>query len=237
MKGVCAITTVFFLSLFSITAKAQTLKEHKQVLLTGDVIYYTTQYDVVSGIFRVNNRIDNNDLVQGNYVEGERKGIWYFFNYDKTLFLRYNYDVNKIMFIDNKALANIEVKILTDDKDAQTNASVPVPLWSFDNFYMLSTENAKKAIDNDHRKRLKNRDLKIKVLIDIAGQAKYYVMYNLNNTSYQKEFTINDKMLDIRWLPSTFKDARHPSEVVFLTRINETVNESESGHRRINWSK
>lgn len=228
---------ILFISLFCgpRLVHAQILKEHKQYLLDGNVINYTTQYEILSGVFLVTKGVEKKEIMRGNYLNGKKRGNWYYFNYDGSLFLRYNFDSNKVYSLDAKSLTTFSVEINAND-DLKTLASIPVPLWSFDSFYVLATEYATKAVDLKHLSRLSNKDVTITVNVSDDGRAKYYVVYSLDNKEFKNEFIIMDKVLEIDWLPSTYKDQKFSSIVTFKTKLNTNQSNNDGGHKRMNWN-
>lgn len=228
---------ILFVSIFfgSSLVYAQILKEHKQYLLDGNVINYTTQYETLSGVFLVTKGVEKKEIIRGNYLNGKKKGNWYYFNYDGTLFLRYNFDSNKVYSLDAKSLTTFSVKINASD-DLKTLASVPIPLWSFDSFYVLATEYATKAVESKHLSRLSNKDVAIIADVSDDGRAKYYVSYKLDNKEIKKEFIIIDRVLEIDWLPAIYKDQKFSSMITFKTKLNTNQSNNDGGHKRMNWN-
>jgi hypothetical protein len=246
LSPICFSTTtmkkiflLILLPLFTLclTANGQILKQHKQVLLDGSVLRYTSQYGLISGLFKVNQAQEKEDLIRGNYVEGKQKGNWYFFNFDNSLFLRYNYDSRKVLFIDTKKLAMFKLNVLSEDENIRKGASVPIPLWSLDSFYVIATESAKEVINGNDRRQLLNKQFDIKVQIDANGKPKYFVMYSIGAKKTEREFLVNMGYAALDWLPSSFKDVTYPSEVVFSTKFISLESVEDEGHRRFNWGE
>ncbi len=78
---------IIIIAIAVLDANAQLLKENKQILTDGSVANFVTQADILSGLFKVYRNTADNEVVRGSYLNGLRKGNWYYFNFDNSLFV------------------------------------------------------------------------------------------------------------------------------------------------------
>ncbi|MCC8409505.1 hypothetical protein LJ707_11230 [Mucilaginibacter sp. UR6-1] len=182
------------------------------------------------GMYAVRNTKDDGAIVQGFYKNGERTGTWYFFDNDKKLALRYNYDSKKILYYDKKQLDNVEVKISSGNDEAKKNASAPLPLCSVD--YMAS------LVLNKVPQILNAPGGEIEVVIDARvgadGKAKYTVAYKTDKGDYEKQAikldNDSDKFL-VSWIPAAYKGQALDAEFIMVSKYNNDTNST----RRTKW--
>ncbi len=143
--------------------------------------------------------------------------------------------MNKLVYADYKSLSNFDVYVDADES-IKGKVSIPIPLWSFDSFYLIATESAINAIDGPHKKYLKQKELKIRVRVDKSGGAKYYVQYRVEDEDFEREFVVGNKFFDISWLPANLDGQNYSADIFFLTKFIDDLSDKNSGHRRFNWS-
>ncbi|WP_129717188.1 hypothetical protein [Pedobacter sp. SYP-B3415] len=197
------------------------------------MINYLTVKDQLSGLYTI--RKDGAELARGNYLNGKRVGNWYFFSYNKELALRYNYDSGKILFADEKLLAAAAVKVYTDTESVRDRASVPVPVFSIQQYYYLATAAATAEVPEKDLKYLDKENVVIVAHISSTAEVTYEVRYILKGGKQQtRTFQLDKGAFKIDWIPSTADGKTYDSDFFFLTRLSATQGNQE-GHKRFSW--
>jgi hypothetical protein len=222
------ITAVLLAASFSSYGQIQ--KEKKVMLSDSSIVSYLTVRDKISGLYLI--KKGNVELARGNYVDGKRVGNWYFFNFDKSLFLRYNYDNKKMLFVDNKTLAMASIDVKTDDASIKQAASIPIPIFSLEQYLVLAAHAAKVAVPADHRNRLDNKEVSFVANVSKNSSAQYMLRYEIKGKPFEIKLNLGEQAL-IEWVPASFGGKDYDSEFIIKTKLSFT---KDAGmHRRIDW--
>jgi hypothetical protein len=221
---IIAITIASTFSTFAQTTK--TVKYNSEAAVT-----YTVGSDgqTKDGLYYVKNTSNDATLMQGHYKDGKRAGIWYFFDAKKNLAKRYNYDQNKLVYLNNDELKGINVDVKGLDTVQAKEASVPVPLCSVDvmrdilfrKVYAYNTDDA-------------NGKMESQLIAHVAsdGTATYNVRYKTGKNFQIKKMDVDNKDFKIDWVPSVYKGK--PVEADFIVYSDVALNSAE--HRRVRWN-
>jgi hypothetical protein len=180
--------------------------------------YNINEKNKLEGAYFVENT-QKNIWLRGTYKEEKRSGNWYAFNNDKTVFLRYSYDLKKLLYLDTVAIKKAEIDITDKDPEAVKNASVPLPICSIDQLGSLLGEAAKSTYPKEIIMYNQPIDLTITATIKSATNVSYTAAYTYKGENFA--YVINSKKLDldINWIPSTYNGKDVEATFKFATKI------------------
>jgi hypothetical protein len=213
-------------------ANAQTPKERKKVLFEDTELTYTvTDKNEKNGPVFIKDSKKDKTYLKGLNAQDKPSGKWYFYNEDGTLESHYNFDMNKLLYIDSAYLKKIEVKILDKDPEIVQNASIPTLLYP-SHLLLKLISNDVQISDADFGG--KNQlPIKLTVIISANGDTEYYVEYAVGNLFTKKKVVLTTKFLDNIWIPSHYKNKNIKSSFTINTSINSDY---KAGHRKFNWT-
>ena len=213
-------------------ANAQTPKEKKKVLLEDtELIYTVTEKNEKNGPVFIKDSKKGKTYLKGLNAQDKPSGKWYFYNEDGTLESHYNFDLNKLLYIDTAYLKKIEVKILDKDPEIVQNASIPTLLYP-SHLFMKLIVNDVQIPDADFAG--KNQlPIKLMVIIQADGDTEYFIEYANGNLFTRKKVVFTTKFLDNIWIPSHYKNKNIKSSFAINTSINSDY---KAGHRKFNWT-
>lgn len=223
------VITVLLLAA-SFNSYGQIQKEKRILLPDSSTLSYLMVQDKLSGLYVI--KKGDIELARGNYVDGKRVGNWYFFNFDKTLFLRYNYDGKKLLFVDNKTLAMASVDVKIEKTDVKQAASIPIPIFSLEQYLVLAARAAKVAVPSDHRSKLENKEVSFVANVLKNGSAQYMLKYEIKGKPFEIKLNLGEQVL-IEWIPSSLDGTDYDAEFIIKSKIN--FDKDAGMHRRIDW--
>lgn len=215
----------------SLAAGAQTAETKVKLSDSTQLVYAEAGNGYKDGVYAVKNTKKDAVLLQGNYKQDKRIGTWYFFDANNKLTMRYNYDQKKLVYLDQDALKNVSVDIESDDADAKTKASAPLPLCPIDLYTSYITKKLYAAGNNADGK----LDAEITAHVATDGTATYTVSYmgtNNHKVMNQKLNLPNDKF-EIEWIPAKYKN--QPIESKFTVYTIVQANDTKT-FRRNSWN-
>ncbi|RZL55129.1 MAG: hypothetical protein EOO93_19490, partial [Pedobacter sp.] len=180
------------------------LETKKAILNDGSKVDYTIDENkLLNGAYSVSST-DNKVWLRGSYKDNKRVGNWYCFNSDGAVALRYNYDLKKVIAIDDKMAAKIKFVLNDKDQNVVEKATVPVPICSIDQYLSLFNEQIYSIIGREQKNRPKEIPVDIVANIDSKGSVSYKLAYSLNGYNYSTKLIIKEKMYELDWSPSTY---------------------------------
>jgi hypothetical protein len=213
-------------------ANAQTPKERKKVLFEDTELTYTvTDKNEKNGPVFIKDSKKDKTYLKGLNAQDKPSGKWYFYNEDGTLESHYNFDMNKLLYIDSAYLKKIEVKILDKDPEIVQNASIPTLLYPSHLLLKLISNDVQISDADFGGKNL--LPIKLTVIISDNGDTEYYVEYAVGNLFTKKKVVLTTKFLDNIWIPSHYKNKNIKSSFTINTSINSDY---KAGHRKFNWT-
>lgn len=231
MKNLILSSLVLGASLFSFTLIDGIQKEAK-LIDDSKLIYHVNEKNELHGAYSVQNTKDN-VTIRGSYTDNKRTGNWYCFNNDKSLFLRYNYDQKKILFIDTVAIKKAEIVILDKNPEAVKNASISVPVCPLDQYISFLKKEISDVFPQPHMQYATPTNLEIVAKVDANGQAKYQVNYIFDKIKRSISVSGKSKAFVIDWVPAMYEGKGVASEFKVATEISFSNND---GHKRFNWN-
>lgn len=231
MKNLILSSLVLGASLFSFTLIDGIQKEVK-LIDDSKLIYHVNEKNELHGAYSVQNTKDN-ITIRGSYTDNKRTGNWYCFNNDKSLFLRYNYDQKKILFIDTTAIKKAEIVIIDKNPEAVKNASISVPVCPLDQYVSFLKKEISDVFPQPHMQYATPTSLEIVAKVDANGQAKYQVNYIFDKIKRSISVSGKSKAFVIDWVPAMYEGKGVASEFKVATEISFSNND---GHRRFNWN-
>ncbi len=211
----------------------ETVQKTKILSDNSRLTYNLNEKNKLDGAYFVENT-QRNVWLRGAYKEEKRAGNWYAFNSDKTVFLRYNYDLKKLLFIDTVAIKKAEITILDKSDEVAKGASILLPVCSIDQYVSLLGEAAKAGYPKDNIIYNKPTLVTITATVKSAKDVKYAVVYNFRGSNYT--YNINNRDLDfpIDWIPSTYNGKDVEAEFKVSTSLVFDADPSQT--RRFKWN-
>jgi hypothetical protein len=224
---------IFLMALMAsgLSAAAQTAEKKAKINNVSMAVYNVdSKSHQKEGIYAIQNLSNDGLWLQGLYKDDQRAGNWNFFNKDFKLSMRYNYDQKKLAFLDDNALKDVSVTILSDDEKVKKDASVPMPLCSVD-YYLQLMANSLTAVNSKSGE----ADAEITAHVGTDGKATYSVIYLVDGKkSAKQKINLSDDKFVIEWLPSMY-DSK-PVEAEFTAYVKITGNGSTVDPiRRFRW--
>lgn len=211
---------------------AQTPKEKRKVLYENiEVIYTVTEKNDKNGPVFIKDTEKDKTYLKGNNVNDKPAGKWYFYNEDGSLESHYNFDLNKLLYIDTNYLKKIDIKILDKDPDIVQNASIPTLLYPSHLLLKLIANDIQ--IPGDDFAGKSELPIKLTVIIETNGKTEYFIEYVVGNVFTKKKVVLTTKFLDNIWIPSHYKNKDIKSSFSINTSINS---DSKAGHRKFTWT-
>lgn len=209
------------------------LIESKSVVLSdgSKVSYNLDENKVLNGAYVVT-ASDNKVWLRGSYKDNKRVSNWYCFNSDGSLMLRYNYDLKKVISIDDKMAAKIKFKLDEKDQNIIEKATVPVPISSIDQYVSLFNEQIHTILTKEQKNLPKEVPVEIIANIDSKGAVSYKLGYTMNGLNYATKLILKEKMYNLDWAPSMYEGKIIPAEVTISSKY---VNDG-SARQRFIWN-
>ena len=195
--------------------------------------YNVNEKNKLDGAYFVENT-DRNIWIRGTYKEEQRSGNWYAFNSNKSVFMRYNYDLKKMLYLDTIAMKKVDITITDKNSDLAKNASAPLPICSIDQYSSLLGEAAKANYPKEVITYNQPIELTIIATVKSAKDVKYVASYTHKGTMYA--YNINTKNLDfqIDWFPSSYEGKDVEAEFKVQTKIE--FSNMGTGRQRFVWN-
>jgi len=224
------ITSAFFASVFSDVKPVQKTK----ILVDNSRLTYNVNEDKkLDGAYFVENT-NRKVWLRGTYKENTRAGNWYAFNSDGSTFVRYNYDLNKLIALDTVALKKAEISITDKNPDAAKNGSVVLPICSIDQYSSLLGEAAKAQFPKEIVVYNSPIDINIIAKVKSKTDVSYIITYQHKNNWYSYQLKEKDMDFKIDWIPSTYDGKDVEAEFKVATKIVFTNNGTEK--QRFVWN-
>jgi len=217
---------------FSFLCQAQNIREKSVNLSDGSKLTYQLLNGSLNGLYST--KKGDVTLLRGSYVGNERVGNWYFFNPDNTLFMRYNYDQRKLLYVNNEMLALATIKVNSGDNEVDQKASLPIPIISMAQYFTLIPDEAKKVIPTEDQITDSSLPIEILARINGNGEATYTVTYKKKGKDVVKNFELNIDSFKLDWIPAAYASRTFPSEFSIKTELVFLKNKDEI--KRFNWN-
>jgi len=219
MKTKIYLAIVFTLSSYCV-AQAQ---EQKTIPLSDQtkVVYAINDSKKLDGPYSI---VKDEDKVflRGLYKNNERSGNWYAFNDNGKVFLRYNYDLKKLVFLDTLSINRLTVDVKTTDPKIKENASIPIPIASVDQYISLLGTELKRLILKDNKSADGTLDVDLITRIDKSGKPTYEASYKADGLDVVKRLVISEKAFDLDWIPASYNGQNYDSVFSVKARIDFT---------------
>jgi hypothetical protein len=178
--------------------------------------------------------MNKNVVLRGAYKANARTGNWYAFNDKEKLFLRYNYDQKKVLYVDSVSINRIDVKVLSTDPIIKEKASIPVPISSIDQYVSLLGTELRRLILKDN----KNADgiliAELITEIDKEGKPRYSATYKTDGIDVKTRLVIKENDFKLEWIPASYEGTTLPSIFSVTAKIDFT--EKIPGRQRFIWN-
>lgn len=196
------------------------------------VVYNISDDKKLDGAFTISTKEDKL-ILRGSYKADKRAGNWYCFNPDGTVFMRYNYDLKKLLALDTGRIARAKVEIKGRNDEVQ-NASIPIPVCSIDQYISILGAEFRRLILAENKTAEGTIAVELIANIDRNGKAGYSGVYTVDGTTVTKTLKPNDKLFNIEWLPASYQGEK----VAAVFRVNMTCDLSSDGSskQRFRWT-
>jgi len=159
-------------------------------------------------------------FLRGVYKDNSRSGNWYAFNNNGDVFLRYNYDLKKLLFLDTVSINRIKVDIDANDPVVKEKASIPVPIASIDQYISLLGTELKRVVLKENKSADGTLDADLVTNIDQNGKATYEAHYVADGIPVTKRLIIAEKAFNIDWIPSSYNGKNYAAAFSVKARID-----------------
>lgn len=211
-----------------VTAFAQ---EKKERLDNGWEITYSAQDRNLSGPYSITS--GENVIMRGNFAADQPKGNWFAFSKSGDVAVRYNFDNNQVLQMDQELITKATINILSNDKKVKEGARISFPLISTD-YYIDYLKTLVKHTIPSH---VKQSDIKIPTevtaTVDENGEVSYQAKYIAGNREYQPKLKLKEDALRINWVPAEYNNKQYASE---FTVYFELTLEDAPDHKRVIWN-
>ncbi|RYE13448.1 MAG: hypothetical protein EOP45_21165 [Sphingobacteriaceae bacterium] len=147
-------------------------------------------------------------------------GNWYAFNADGTPFLRYNYDLKKLISIDTVAISRAKFDINTTNTEAKKGSNIPVPICSIEQYISLLGSEFKRKIMKEDKTASGILNVDLIANVDANGSARYSALYTIGGIKFNTKLSIGEKMFDIDWLPASYKSEKFAGTFIVSTQAD-----------------
>lgn len=195
---------------------------------------YSVSYDkVLNGAYTLTTP-DEKMSLRGVYKDDQRVGNWYAFNPDGSIFLRYNYDLKKLVSIDNNAIKRVKFDIPSEKKFDAADATIAVPICSIEQFISLVGSEFERKMRQENKSAEGSLSVDLTAFVDAEGNARYNANYVLDGINLSKKLIIKEKMFNIDWLPATYKKEKIASTFTVNMLLNFTADPTK--RQRFVWN-
>ena len=214
--------------------KPSPLEQKTKILMDNSKLTYNVNdKNKLDGAYFVENT-DRNIWIRGSYKDEKRTGNWYTFNSNKTVFMRYNYDLKKLLFLDTVALKKAEIVITDKNPEYAKNGSVPLPICSIDQYTSLLVEAAKASYPKEIIIYNKPLDITINAIVKSANKVQYIASYTYQGNKFKYEIDTKNLDFSIDWIPSTFNGKDVEAEFRVATTMEFST--EGNGRQRFRWN-
>ena len=228
--------TLFVKSLFVAAAFSLLGTTEEKVATLSDqskVLYHLSDDKKLDGAYSISTTEDKL-LLRGLYKNNERSGNWFCFNPDGTVFMRYNYDLKKVVALDSKAISRAKIDIQSTDETVKTEASVPVPICSVEQYISLIGVEFERQIMRENKSAEGLLEADLVASIDKDGNATYSANYEAAGIIMKKKIKLNDKLFNIEWIPASYKGEKLGS--TFTVRMAAQLGSDPRKRQRFTWA-
>lgn len=228
------LSSLAFVNLSSI-AQTPALKE-KKIALNSDVkiTYHVNKNNVKEGLFYIKQAKPEQLLVKGSYTDNKKSGTWYFYNEAGKPETIYSFQQNKLAFIDPELLNKITINLPGQDNQVIESTRIPVLLSPIRLFLSELANNL--HIPGEHFAANQALPIKIKAEIDVKGESKYYVIYQHDGKTIDREVKLMKSGFDIEWIPALHNSKPIKSEYILKTELNNPADREDGNSRRVRWT-
>lgn len=179
--------------------------------------------------------VSNNDKVflRGAYKNDIRTGNWYAFNENEKLFMRYNYDLKKLLFVDTTSIGRLNIDIASNDPVVKEKASIPVPISSIDQYVSLLGTELKRIILKENKNAQGTLTADLIANIDKNGKPSYYATYLADGVQSKTRLFISEKNFDLEWIPASYNGEPYASSFSVKAKID--FGQKIPGRQRFQW--
>lgn len=197
------------------------------------VVYHISDDKTKEGAFTISTS-DDKTILRGAYKDNQRSGNWYCFNPDGTVFVRYNYDLKKLVAVDTKAISRAKFDIKGASEEVKTGASIPVPICSIEQYISLLGVEFERMVLAENKTADGMLEADLVASIDANGKASYAAVYLANGIVITKKVKLNEKLFDIEWISANYKGEKLAS--TFTVKMVAQLGSDPLKRQRFTWA-
>lgn len=171
-------------------------------------------------------------FVRGQYQNGKPSGDWTCYKGDGKVSLKYNFENDKLSFIDKKVLLSQDYTIDARNVLAKKDARVPLLISSFEYYKQVLRDAFVEILRDKVKGEGGEVTVKYTAYIDKRGNVKYVADYVLDHLSYNVVIFPEDKKKLIVWVPSTYNGDTYDAQASF----SEEFVYNPRSYRRSRWT-
>lgn len=217
-----------FCLLLWVTAFAQAKKEK---LNNGWEVSYSAENKDFNGPYSISSA--DKAILRGSFADDQPKGNWFAFSKTGDVAVRYNFDDNQLLQIDQDLITQADINILSNDKTVKEEARISFPLISTDYYIDYLKTLVKQTIPSHVKQGEEKIPMEVTARIDENGEATYQAKYIAGNREYQPKLKIKEDALRINWIPAEHNGKQYASE---FTVYFELALEDAPDHKRVIWN-
>lgn len=153
-------------------------------------------------------------IVQGNYVNGSREGVWDSYNIDGSPYLKYDFTKKEIVAYTPGALHREKRYRITDERFLNDTSAIP-PICLLGEGYLGNIIVNNMTYPVNAHKSGKQGMVLVSFTIDRNGKADNYYVSKPVDKDLDKEALRVTKLLSEDWLPATINGTPVDAEVTF----------------------
>ena len=209
-------------------------QDQKSAILSDQstVNYVVNDQKQLEGPFSIY-RTKDEVFLRGSYRNNMRSGNWYAFNQEGKVFMRYNYDLKKVLFIDTVSINRLNVQVATKDSQIREKASIPFPVCSIDQYISLLGTELKRLILQENKGADGNLNVELVADVSKDGKANYYGLYNANGVNSKKRLILPDNNFKIDWIPASYNGEKYAA--TFSVKASIDFRSGIPGRQRFLW--
>jgi hypothetical protein len=196
------------------------------------VVYNLSDNNQLNGVFAIYQ--EDKLFLRGKYKENIRSGDWYCFNPDGSVFLRYNYDLKKLIALDSISISKATVVIKSADKKTRESARIPIPVCSIEQYVSLLGTDFKRNLLRENKEAAGSLSVDLVATIDKVGKAYYVGKYVVDGINTQKKINVNEKLFNIEWIPASYEGK--PLTSTFTVNMKFDMSDDPTKRQRFIWN-
>ena len=212
---------------------AQELKEKTKLLYDQtELVYSVDEQNKKSGPVLIRDNKSDKVYLRGAYKDDKPTGKWYFFQADGNVESYYNYDDDKLLFIDPAYIGKMQITIKSRDPEAIKNAAIPIMLYPSSTFLNQIVKDVK--LEDYEFGGKTELPVAISAIVKANGQVEYMASYKVADKMVYKDIQLSHRDLAKIFIPAKYEGK--PLESVLTLNTTLVNDKTGPGHKRFIWN-